>query len=329
MNKNDSKKTTPLAVSATTGEALHYPVLLTEVMTQLAIKPEGIYVDATYGRGGHSGAILQQLGEHGRLVVFDRDPEAIAHAREQLAGDSRVSVVHGAFADLEARLDELSLVGKIDGLLIDLGVSSPQLDDGERGFSFMRDGPLDMRMDPTSGISAEQWLADSSAETIAGVLKRYGDERYAKRIARAVKEAFEGGLIISTKTLAEVIAEAHPNWVRGHHPATRSFQAIRIELNDELGQLEKVLEQSVRVLSLGGRVAVISFHSIEDRIVKQFFKKITRYQDAYPKDLPIIIEDASPMPLRLVGKPIAAGEEELAVNPRARSARLRVVERVL
>ncbi len=329
MKKTDSKQPVTLAAFVAQGDALHYPVLLAEVMEQLAVKPEGVYVDATYGRGGHSGAILQQLGERGRLVVFDRDPEAIAHAREQLAGDARISVVHGAFADLEARLSELSLVGQVDGLLIDLGVSSPQLDNGERGFSFMRDGPLDMRMDPSSGISAEQWLAESSAETIAGVLKRYGDERYAKRIARAVKEAFDAGSITSTKTLSEVIAQAHPNWVRGHHPATRSFQAIRIELNDELGQLEKVLEQSVRMLSLGGRVAVISFHSIEDRIVKHFFKKITTYKDAYPKDLPIIIEDAGPMPLRLAGKPIVAGEQELAINPRARSARLRVVERVL
>ncbi len=304
----------------------HRPVLFDEVLVALNIRPDGIYLDGTFGRGGHSAAILQRLNEKGRLLGMDKDPQAVEVARQRFAADPRFEIVQGSFTMLGREAEQRGWMGKVDGILLDLGVSSPQLDDPERGFSFSHDGPLDMRMDPSSGLSAAQWLAQAKEAEIANVLKEYGEERFAKRIARAIVQQREQSPITTTARLAKIVAEANPKWEKDKNPATRSFQAIRIFINSELDDLEQVLTQSVEMLAPGGRLAVISFHSLEDRRVKRIIRDEARGGEL-PPDLPVT-EAHFNRRLRLVGRDIRAGKEELAVNPRARSAVLRVAERI-
>jgi 16S rRNA (cytosine1402-N4)-methyltransferase len=303
----------------------HVPVLLGPVLKGLKLKPDGCYVDGTFGRGGHSKEILQQLGEHGRLVAIDRDPEAIATAPDFLLQDPRFELIRGSFAQLETCIGERNLVGEIDGLLFDLGVSSPQLDEADRGFSFLRDGPLDMRMDPDSGQSATDWLATVEKRDLTMVLKQFGEETYARRIAHAIVEARVHAPIARTAQLARIVEEARPQRGAKIHPATKTFQAIRIAINDELGQLESVLGQAVAVMKRGARLCVISFHSLEDRIVKRFMRDASREPEQY-RGMPDIPEEHRPK-LSVVGKPITATDDEIEANRRARSARLRIAER--
>lgn len=305
--------------------AVHLPVLCDEVVRALAISNDGIYIDGTFGRGGHSKAILNQLGTAGCLLAFDKDPEAVACARQQLA-DARFSIVAGSYTQLLAKVTELGYQHRVNGILLDLGVSSPQLDSPERGFSFLREGPLDMRMDPAQGFSAADWLQTASERQIAEVLWEYGEERFAKRIAAAVVAARQQVPLSSTTQLAKVIAAAHPAWEKGKHPATQSFQAIRIWINQELTELSNVLEQAIEVLAIGGRLAVISFHSLEDRIVKRFMRKHVK-GDAFPRSLPIK-EEQLQAKLRNIGSAIRPSTVEVQRNPRARSAILRVVEKI-
>jgi 16S rRNA (cytosine1402-N4)-methyltransferase len=307
-------------------EFSHRPVLLDEVLEALNIISDGIYIDGTFGRGGHARAILQQLGPGGSLLAMDKDPEAVEEARKLSEWDRRFSIERGTFAMLERCVNDRGWMGKVHGILLDLGVSSPQFDDPQRGFSFRHDGPLDMRMDPASGISAAQWLAAADEREISAVLKEYGEERYAKRIARAVVRQRGHTPITRTRQLAEIIAAASPSREQHKDPATRSFQAIRIYINSELQDLQACLAQSIKVLAAGGRLAVISFHSLEDRIVKRFIREQVR-GDQYPPDLPVIQEMLHPN-MRTVGKAIRPKEEEVAANPRARSAVLRVAEKL-
>lgn len=304
----------------------HRPVLLNEVIAGLAIQPAGIYIDGTFGRGGHAGAILQQLGTDGRLLAMDKDPQAVVSARQMFESDARFSIEHGSFTELKRHVTERDWVGKVDGILLDLGVSSPQLDDATRGFSFRNDGDLDMRMNPESGVSAAQWLKTVSERDLVSVFKDYGEERYAKRIARAVIKARQVEAITGTKQLANIIAQAHPNWEKGKDPATRCFQAIRIYLNNELGELQSTLPQTIECLKAGGRLAVISFHSLEDRIVKRFMREQARGDD-FPPDLPVTQSQLNPS-LRVIGKAIRPSEEEVEQNPRSRSSVLRIAEKV-
>ena len=305
----------------------HQSVLLAESLEGLAIKPDGVYLDATFGRGGHAQAILNLLGPNGRLLSMDKDPEAIEYAKQKFSFDKRFSIYHGSFADLEKFALKQDLVGKISGILFDLGVSSPQLDDPDRGFSFMRDGKLDMRMDHSQGMDAATWIAKVSEKELSQVLWEYGEERFARRIAAAIVTAREVAPIDTTLKLAEIVAKAHPAWQKGRHPATKSFQAIRIALNKELEDLVKGLNQSLEVLALQGRLVVISFHSLEDRIVKQFMQKHVR-SDEHPANLPIKY-DGSRIRFKRLGRAIKASEKELGVNPRARSATLRIGEKLL
>ncbi|MCB1877319.1 MAG: 16S rRNA (cytosine(1402)-N(4))-methyltransferase RsmH [Chromatiales bacterium] len=303
----------------------HRPVLLDEAVDALNIRPDGCYVDGTFGRGGHSGEILRRLGPTGRLIAMDRDPEAIAHARQRFGDDPRFSLQPGAFSSLGEVCRSLGVSGEVDGILLDLGVSSPQLDDPARGFSFQADGPLDMRMDPSAGQSAAEWLNRAKEDDIAQVLRDYGEERFAKRIARAIVRERQAEPFLRSARLAAVISSANPKWERDKHPATRSFQAIRIVINRELEELHEVLPQTVSQLRSGGRLAVISFHSLEDRMVKRFLRDQARGRPL-PHGLPVA-ESQRDLALRLVGKAIHAGERELALNPRARSAVLRVAEK--
>ncbi len=322
----------------------HLPVLLSEAVDSLVWRPDGVYIDGTFGRGGHSRAILDRLNAQGQLIAFDKDPQAYATA--QTIKDARFHIVHSSFTALERAL-EISGVSQVSGILLDLGVSSPQLDDANRGFSFQHDGPLDMRMDTSRGYSAAQWLAQVSQEELAQIIEEYSDERFAKRIARAIVERQAQcetlGPLNRTRELAELVARTVKTRERGQHPATRTFQAIRIHINQELQELRAVLEPAVQMLEPGGRLAVISFHSLEDRIVKHFLQKqaglTNRLQDLEHKDvphkqrallrrLPIRLEQEEvPAPLiTLLGR-IRAGEAEIKANPRARSAILRVAQR--
>jgi 16S rRNA (cytosine1402-N4)-methyltransferase len=308
------------------GATGHAPVLLGEALEGLAVRAEGSYLDATLGRGGHAAAILERLGKTGRLLAMDRDPEAIRAGQRRFIGDPRVSIVRGNFAELARVAREAGFDAGFDGVLLDLGVSSPQLDDPARGFSFMRNGPLDMRMDPDAGESAAQWLAQVPERELVQVLFEYGEERHARRIARAVLKARAEAPITTTGRLAEVVAAAVPGREPGKHPATRVFQAIRIHINDELGALDAALEQSLGLLKPAARLCVISFHSLEDRRVKRFMRR--HAEEAEPwRGLPEVPAHARPV-LQLVGKAVRAGTAELAANPRARSAVLRVAERV-
>ena len=303
----------------------HVPVLLKQVLEGLEVKQDGCYVDATFGRGGHTKAILERLNADGRVVAMDRDSQAIAAAAPSLTSDTRLSLVRSDFAELATCMGERRLTGQVDGLLLDLGVSSPQLDEADRGFSFLRDGPLDMRMDPDQSISAADWLGSVEEKTLKKVLYQYGEENDAPRIARAIVGARATASIDTTGQLAAIIASVVPAHTRKKHPATKTFQAIRIFINDELGQLESVLQQSIDVLKRGGRLCVISFHSLEDRIVKRFMRDASRESEQY-RGMPNVPEEFQPR-LKLIGKAITASNEEIAENVRARSARLRIAER--
>ena len=304
----------------------HITVLLHEAVGGLAIRPDGIYIDGTFGRGGHSRLILSQLGPQGRLIAIDRDPQAIAEA--VTIDDPRFQIVHGPFSNVQQYVEELGLTGKIDGFLLDLGVSSPQLDDAERGFSFMRDGPLDMRMDPRSGFSAAEWLQKAEAEDIAWVLKTFGEERFAKRIARAIVERNQSEPMTRTRELAELVAAASPVKEKHKHPATRTFQAIRIYINSELEEIERALDASLTILAPGGRLSVISFHSLEDRIVKRFIRRQSKGPEI-PDGLPLTeAQLAGGKKMLTIGKAIKPSEEEIEQNARSRSSVLRVAERM-
>ncbi len=304
----------------------HRPVLLEEALQAMNINPAGRYIDATFGRGGHSAAILQRLDPQGRLLAIDKDLQALDVAREKFSDDPRFSILHGSFADIGALLKRSELAPKVDGVLLDLGVSSPQLDDPQRGFSFLRDGPLDMRMDTSCGLSAAQWLEQAQESEVMTVLRNYGEERFARRIARAIVAEQAQTPITTTARLAEIITAANPKWERHKHPATRSFQAIRIFINRELEDLQCCLDQVVELLAQDGRLAVISFHSLEDRMVKRFIRDQGR-GELYPEGLPVTVDQLN-IKLRPLGRAIKAGAAEVAANPRARSAVLRVAERL-
>lgn len=309
-------------------EPNHQPVLLNEALASLQIGMHGNFVDATFGRGGHSQALLSQLGSSGQLLVMDRDPQAIEHARTSLADDPRVTIAHAPFSDLGARCAELGWQAGVAGILMDLGVSSPQLDEAQRGFSFQQDGPLDMRMDPHGGISVAEWLSRAREREISDVLRQFGEEKFHRRIANAIV-AFRqehGRPPETTGELAELVSKASPARERKKHPATRTFQAFRIFINQELDELEKCLQQSLQALAPGGRLCVISFHSLEDRIVKRFMRKHSQPDPMYA-GLPDIPPHARPV-LRRIGKAVRASREEQAGNPRARSAIMRTAERL-
>jgi 16S rRNA (cytosine1402-N4)-methyltransferase len=319
----------------------HQTVLLNEAVNALNLKEDGCYVDATYGRGGHSQKILHGLGSQGRLIVIDKDPQAVAHAQEVHANDNRMFVWQGSFKDFPDALAEAGVEGGVDGLLLDLGVSSPQLDDASRGFSFMRDGDLDMRMNPGLGESASQWLNRAKEEDIVKVLWQFGEEKFSRRIARVLVEEREQNPITTTLQLANLIATAVPESIRtgrkgkrgrkgvgkqkSKHPATRSFQAIRIYINRELEDLQTCLDRSVDHLAKNGRLVVISFHSLEDRIVKRFLQKESQ-GPKIPRGIPVMADHYTPK-MKKVGKAIKSGKEEVENNPRARSAIMRIGEK--
>lgn len=304
----------------------HVPVLLGPVLEGLNIQPAGWYVDGTFGRGGHSSALLKLLDNEGRLLAIDRDPQAIAQVDEALQQDPRFELVHGEFAELKNYAIERKFLGKVDGLLLDLGVSSPQLDEAARGFSFQSDGPLDMRMDPTRGSSAAEWLEQVDEKDLKKVLSQLGEERFAGRIARAIVAARVLTPISTTRQLADIVKAVVPSRGQRKNPATKTFQAIRIFVNKELEQLQKALADSLDLLRPGGRLCVISFHSLEDRRVKRFIRDAAQ-EPAQFRGLPNIPEEFHPR-LKSIGKVVSASEQEIAANVRARSARLRVAERL-
>ena len=321
-----------MVLSNTFSSAEHSTVLLHETVEGLALKENGIYIDGTFGRGGHSRLILSKLADNGKLIAIDRDPKAVAEAKK--IQDPRFHIEHNTFSEILPICEKLGLAGKIDGILLDLGVSSPQLDDAARGFSFMKDGPLDMRMDNSQGLSAAEWLKQVSEQDLAWVLKTFGEERFAKKIAKAIvdynKSAAQNGGECLTRTLqlAELIAQTVPFKDKHKHPATRSFQAIRIFINAELDELEKVLASALAVLAPGGRLSIISFHSLEDRMVKHFMRKQSQ-GEAIPKGLPLREDQIQRnQRLKVIGKAIMPSEDEIAQNPRARSAVLRIAERL-
>jgi 16S rRNA (cytosine1402-N4)-methyltransferase len=307
-------------------ESTHITVLLHEAVTALLADPSGFYVDGTFGRGGHSGLIMDQLSANGRLLAIDKDLAAIAAAQKKFGSDNRFSIAHSSFAQLVEQVEQRGMVGKVSGVLLDLGVSSPQLDEAERGFSFQADGPLDMRMDQSRGQSAADWVNSADEEEIIRVLKEYGEERFARRMARAIIAERIKSPFTRTRHLAEVVKEANPAWEKGKHPATRAFQAIRIQVNSELRDLEVVLEQALAVLAPGGRLVVISFHSLEDRMVKRFIRR-QEQGDALPMGVPVRDEQLNRR-LRSIGKAVKAGAVEVAANTRSRSAVMRVAEKI-
>lgn len=304
----------------------HQTVLLNEAVEALIQDRNGFYVDGTFGRGGHSAAILNRLSDQGRLLAFDKDTAAIDVAHRRFADDDRFSVVQASFAELAEQVEALGMKGHVNGLLLDLGVSSPQLDDAERGFSFLHDGPLDMRMDQTCGQSAAEWLAQAPEEEITQVLKEYGEERFGKRMARAIVSARAERPIVRTGQLAEIVKAANPAWEKGKHPATRAFQGIRIHVNSELADLEAVLAQSMDVLAPGGRLVVISFHSLEDRLVKRFIRR-QEQGEPLPRGLPVTDAQLERR-ARSLGKAARAEAQEVSANVRARSAIMRVAEKL-
>lgn len=306
-------------------ELKHISVLLSEALQGLAVRPDGLYIDGTFGRGGHSRAILEQLSTEGRLLGFDKDPEAIRVGHQLAADDGRFVVVQRSFADMAEELRARGLHGQVDGVLLDLGVSSPQLDDPERGFSFLNDGPLDMRMNPSVGQSAAEWINSAEEADIATVLWEYGEERFSRRMAGAIVRRRAEQPFTRTADLAEVIKVANPAWERHKHPATRAFQGIRIFINRELEDLADGLKAALDVLAPGGRLAVISFHSLEDRQVKQFMRREAKGAPL-PRNLPVRDADIQ-VSLNLIGKAIKPSAEEVTANPRARSAVLRVAEK--
>ncbi len=310
----------------------HISVLLNESIDGLAIKPDGIYIDGTFGRGGHSRTILSKLGDNGRLYSIDRDPQAIAEAGK--INDPRFTIIHGPFSGMAQYAERYDLVGKVDGVLLDLGVSSPQLDDAERGFSFMKDGPLDMRMDPTSGIPVSQWLAQADLDDITWVIREFGEDKHARRIAKAIvayREDDEKEPLTRTSQLAKLISEAAPkSFKEKKHPATRSFQAFRIYINSELEEIDTALKGAAKILAPQGRLSVISFHSLEDRMVKRFIRKESKGPEV-PHGLPLTeiqIKALGSANLKPVGKAIMPTKEEVELNPRSRSSVLRVAEKL-
>ena len=306
----------------------HITVLLDEAVEALDVRVDGCYLDGTFGRGGHSRLLLSKLGPDGRLLGFDKDPQAIATGQALAAEDGRFVIVQRSFAEMAAAIAEQGLAGKVQGVLLDLGVSSPQLDDPERGFSFMNDGPLDMRMDPTRGVSAAEFIAQAPEEEIARVFKEYGEERFARRMARAVVLRRETEPFLRTGDLAEVLKVANPAWEKGKNPATRAFQGLRIHVNNELGDLEAGLQAALDALEVGGRLVVISFHSLEDRIVKLFMRRLAKGEaDNLPRNLPVRFEAFVPK-IKVHGKAQFASEAELKANPRSRSAVMRVAEKL-
>lgn len=304
----------------------HETVLQQEAVSALNVRPDGRYVDATFGRGGHARAILDTLGVEGSLLVLDRDPEAIAAAQGLMAQDPRVNAIKTPFGAMGSALSETRLLGKVDGVLFDLGVSSPQLDNPERGFSFRRDGPLDMRMDSEAKLSAAEWLADAPEQKIADVIYQLGEERYSRRIARAIVKVRTDMAITRTSQLADIVKKAHPAWEKHKHPATRTFQAIRMHINNELSELESALEVVLSSLATGGRLVVISFHSLEDRMVKKFMARCAK-GDAFPRGVPVTVEQLKPS-LKLIGRPIRPTADEVQANSRARSAVMRTAEKL-
>jgi len=306
-------------------EVAHQTVLLDEAVAALITDTSGRYIDGTFGRGGHSRKILEALSVDGQLLGIDKDPEAISSADELKSEDDRFAIYHGSFKELDDAASEQGWSG-VTGILLDLGVSSPQIDDASRGFSFLNDGPLDMRMNPEKGLSAEQWIACADVKEIITVLKEYGEERFAKRIAGAIVEARESGVIDTTAKLQKIVADANPAWEKGKNPATRAFQAIRIKVNDELTDLEEVLETASEALKPGGRLVVISFHSLEDRMVKRFMRKKAK-GDEPPAGVPIR-EDEIHRPFALVGKAVKPSKKEVEHNVRSRSAVMRVMEKL-
>jgi 16S rRNA (cytosine1402-N4)-methyltransferase len=306
--------------------AAHTPVLLAEVLAGLEVRVDGRYCDATFGRGGHTAAILAALGPAGRVFAIDRDPEAIAAGRERFAAEPRLTLIRGSFVQLEQLVRAAGLAGELHGVLLDLGVSSPQFDEARRGFSFMQDGPLDMRMDNESGQSAAQWLARASEREIADVLFKLGEEKFSRRIARAIVATRAATPLVTTRQLADLVAGAVPTREPGKHPATRTFQAIRIHVNGELDAVAAVLPQAVSLLAPGGRLCVISFHSLEDRLVKRFMRRESLGDPVYA-ELPVVPPHARPR-LRLIGGATLPTAAEVERNVRARSAVLRVAERL-
>lgn len=309
-----------------TNDPTHRSVLLEESVQALAVSPSGTYIDGTFGRGGHARAILDLLGPAGRLIGLDRDPEALTAARRLAEADPRFQAIQGSFGSLSDLVGELGVKGRVQGILLDLGVSSPQLDEPNRGFSFSANGPLDMRMDPGQGESAAAWLARADRSEIERVLQDLGEERFARRIARAIVDARAAAPIDTTGRLAEIIARAVPIREPGKHPATRSFQALRIQVNDELGELARCLDQVCDLLAATGRLVVISFHSLEDRIVKRFMRREAQ-GPILPKGVPVRAQETQGR-LRILGKPLRPSDSEVRANPRARSATLRVAERL-
>lgn len=310
----------------------HISVLLHESIDGLAIKPDGIYIDGTFGRGGHSRTILSQLGPNGRLYSIDRDPQAIAEA--QKIDDPRFTIVHGPFSGIAEYAQRYDLVGKVDGVLFDLGVSSPQLDDAERGFSFMKDGPLDMRMDPTSGMPVSDWLAQAELDDITWVIREFGEDKHARRIAKAIvayREDEENEPLTRTSQLAKLISDAAPkSFKEKKHPATRAFQAFRIYINSELEEIDTALKGAASILAPQGRLSVISFHSLEDRMVKRFMRKESKGPEV-PHGIPLTQEQIRALgsaDLKTVGKAIKPSEQEVEMNPRSRSSVLRIAEKL-
>ena len=304
----------------------HTTVLLHEAVDALVIDPDGFYVDGTFGRGGHTAELLSKLSPQGSVVAIDKDPQAIAEGQVRFSEDTRLQLVHGTFADLSEIVAQMGKTGELSGVLLDLGVSSPQIDQAERGFSFMRDGPLDMRMDTSKGLSAAEWIASADEQEIARVIKEYGEERFARRMASAVVKEREKTPITRTVQLAGILAAAHPAWERGRHPATKAFQAIRIFINRELDDLEALLAQIIDTLKVGGRLVVISFHSLEDRRVKRFIRD-QEQGIKLPKNLPIRDVDRG-VRLVKVGKAVKPAVSEVDGNVRSRSAVMRTAERV-
>jgi len=301
----------------------HTTVLLEEAVAELIVNRSGFYVDGTFGRGGHARRILAELESDGRLLAIDKDLQALSHAQAVFEGEQRFAIEHGSFARLQEFVQQHVTAGRVDGVLLDLGVSSPQLDDPERGFSFAQDGPLDMRMDTTVGESAAQWINRASEKEIADVMYTYGEERFSRRMAKAIVEARQHSPITTTGRLAQIITDANPRWEKGKNPATRAFQGIRIYINHELDDLEQCLEQALEVLAIGGKLVVISFHSLEDRIVKRFIRKHVKGNEHLPDGMPYT-DDMLRIRLKSSSKAIKPSQAEVNANPRARSAVMRV-----
>jgi len=305
----------------------HAPVMSAEVVAALHPSDDDILVDATFGRGGHTRALLEKLGPNGRMFVMDRDPVACAFARQWAAGEPRLTVIQAPFSKLADALGMHGIAGRVGGLVLDLGVSSPQLDDPARGFSFMRDGPLDMRMDPTCGAPVSEWLAEVDEQELVSILRTLGEERFAKRIARAVVQTRSQKTLSTTRELAELVRGCVPSREPGKHPATRTFQALRIHVNRELEELDSVLPQALEILEPGGRLVLISFHSLEDRRVKNFLRDAAK-GDPFPPDFPVRQKELRPA-ISVLRRPQRPSAEEISANPRARSAVLRSAQKCL